>query len=306
MHFSHTGSGQYKSVWYFRFYVNASTVQKTWLLLAFSLFYVTSGHFYCINTSYLVDRCNCRAPCRSRQTLEKETSRAVLWPGPVVSCSLTRWLCSLPACILLFTFCLAREGKAWSLRETLNCYFIYLLTTVWWKYSCGHIMASFDLHDKCARCWDKLIGEDNCMLDKPCPIYDGFSDTQREMLSAPSYKMRKDKKAGLLVSPKGVTILQPVDNEPTFQSPSGQSMQSSAPPSSSSASSSAQPSFVTYCQVYLTSGRNNLHAWRHCYHGIMCFLLRFQQLNLWIHSISFLRLLFWLQLPIPPVRLRFR
>ena len=31
---------------------------------------------------------------------------------------------------------------------------------------CGHIMAIFDLHDKCARCSEKLIGEDNCVLDK--------------------------------------------------------------------------------------------------------------------------------------------
>ena len=28
--------------------------------------------FYCVNTSYLVDRCICPAPCRSRQTLEKK------------------------------------------------------------------------------------------------------------------------------------------------------------------------------------------------------------------------------------------
>ena len=52
------------------------------------------------------------------------------------------------------------------------------------------------------------------------------------MLATPSYKIRKDKKAGLLVSPKEVTVLQAVDNEPTFQSPSGQSTHPSAHPSS--------------------------------------------------------------------------
>ena len=98
--------------------------------------------------------------------------------------------------------------------------------------SCGHVMASFDLHDKCARCRDKLIGEDNCVVDKPCKICDGFSDARKEMLATPSYKIRKYKKAGLLVSPKDVTILQLVDNEPTFQSPNGQSAQPSAHPSS--------------------------------------------------------------------------
>ena len=39
---------------------------------------------------------------------------------------------------------------------------------------CGHVMASFDLHDKWARCRDKLIGEDDCVKDKPCKVCDGF------------------------------------------------------------------------------------------------------------------------------------
>ena len=34
--------------------------------------------FYCINTSYLVDRCNCPAPFRSRQMLEKSVLSWVL------------------------------------------------------------------------------------------------------------------------------------------------------------------------------------------------------------------------------------
>ena len=36
--------------------------------------------------------------------------------------------------------------------------------------SCGHIMASFDLHDKCARCRDKRIGDDKCVADNPVPF----------------------------------------------------------------------------------------------------------------------------------------
>ena len=54
-------------------------------------------YFYCVNTSYLVDRCICPAPCRSRQTLEKNV---LSWPGPVVSCSFARLLYSLPAGVL--------------------------------------------------------------------------------------------------------------------------------------------------------------------------------------------------------------
>ena len=82
--------------------------------------------------------------------------------------------------------------------------------------SCGHNMAIFDMHDKCARCREKGIGEDNCVLDKSCPICDGFTDVQHDTLSTSAYRIRKDKKAGLLVSPKEVTVLATVDdNEPT-------------------------------------------------------------------------------------------
>ena len=116
--------------------------------------------------------------------------------------------------------------------------------------SCGHVMANFDLHDKCARCREKLIGENDCVLKKPCKICDGFSESQRELLSTPTYRIRKDKKAGLLVSPKEVTVLSTVDSEPTFQSPSGAMAQvlahpSTDPPSIASSSSSRQSSYVT-------------------------------------------------------------
>ena len=60
--------------------------------------------------------------------------------------------------------------------------------------SCGHVMASFDLQNKCARCQDKHIGEDQCEADKPCTICNKFIDAQREMLSTPTYRMRKEKK----------------------------------------------------------------------------------------------------------------
>ena len=125
------------------------------------------------------------------------------------------------------------------------------------KGSCGHIMAAFDLHEKCARCRDKRIVEDNCVLDKPCPICDGFSDAQRELLATPSYRIRKDKKAGLLVSPKEVTVISSVDTEPTFQSPSGPSAQPPAhSPTMASSSSTVQPSgFVTSEQFIAMSDK---------------------------------------------------
>ena len=36
-----------------------------------NLIYLLNLQFYCVNISSLVDRCICTAPCRSRQTLEK-------------------------------------------------------------------------------------------------------------------------------------------------------------------------------------------------------------------------------------------
>ena len=59
---------------------------------------------------------------------------------------------------------------------------------------CGHIMASFDLHKRCARCRDKGIGDDDCVAKRSCVICDGFTDTQKDMLATPMYKIRKDKK----------------------------------------------------------------------------------------------------------------
>ena len=79
-------------------------------------------------------------------------------------------------------------------------------------------MASFDLHKRCARCRDKGIGDDDCVAKKSCVICDGFTDTQKDMLATPTYKIRKDKKAGVLVSPDQVTVIASVeDTEPIFQ-----------------------------------------------------------------------------------------
>ena len=77
--------------------------------------------------------------------------------------------------------------------------------------ACGHIMAAFDLHEHCAHCRDKKIGQDPCLKDSPCSISDNFSDLQRETLSTPSYRIHKDRKAGLLLSPKEVTVISTVE-----------------------------------------------------------------------------------------------
>ena len=112
---------------------------------------------------------------------------------------------------------------------------------------CGHIMASFDFHKRCARCRDKGIGDDDCVGKKACVICDGFTDTQKDMLATPTYKIRKEKQSGVLVSPDQVTVIASVeDKEPVFQS--------SPPPSQPSAhaqseASSSSASFVTSDQL---------------------------------------------------------
>ena len=73
--------------------------------------------------------------------------------------------------------------------------------------NCGHIMAGFDGHKKCARCREKKLGDDPCVKDQVCSICDSFSEQQRSMHSTPQYKIRKDKKSGLLVSPSKVTVV---------------------------------------------------------------------------------------------------
>ena len=45
------------------------------------------------------------------------------------------------------------------------------------------------------------------MKDLVCSICETFSEQQRSMLSVPQYKIRKDKKSGLLVSPSKVTVV---------------------------------------------------------------------------------------------------
>ena len=145
------------------------------------------------------------------------------------------------------------------------------------------------------------------MLDKLCPICDTFSDAQKELLVTPSYRIRKDKKAGLLVSPKDVTVISSVDTEPAFQSPSGASVQSSAQFSTSipptMASSSAQPTcFVTSEQFITMSDK-----WVEQFARMEALLSRGNIFTTPVSTVKpvdsqHLRLHFWLQLPVPPVR----
>ena len=80
--------------------------------------------------------------------------------------------------------------------------------------SCGHAMALFDSHTKCARCREKGIGKEK----KPCTICDSFSEEQKRQLATPTYRVRKElqKKTSSpsqVVDPADVTVLGEVESK---------------------------------------------------------------------------------------------
>ena len=53
------------------------------------------------------------------------------------------------------------------------------------KGACGHIMASFDQHSRCARCRDKGLGDDACVKKLPCEFCELLTPEQVLQLSQP-------------------------------------------------------------------------------------------------------------------------
>ena len=162
------------------------------------------------------------------------------------------------------SFCLARKEFVNFLTECYKLNFIVCYTSVFAtnlqlldyivimaspgslkgqrRGTCGHAMAAFDLHEKCAHCREKKIGDDLCVKGQSCVICEGFSEAQRETLSTPSYKIRKEKRAGSLVSPKDVTVISAVDLEEQA------SVQPIAHPPAQGPSTSQSVSYVTSAQ----------------------------------------------------------
>ena len=75
--------------------------------------------------------------------------------------------------------------------------------------TCGHVMASFDGHFKCARCRDKRVGEDACVLKKDCTVCKGFTPEQILQLATPTYRERKSKEKKLVSSSPAPTLVDP-------------------------------------------------------------------------------------------------
>ena len=59
--------------------------------------------------------------------------------------------------------------------------------------TCGHVMAVFDNHKKCARCRDKRVGDDPCVKKQECKICQALTPVQLKQLSTPTYQSRKER-----------------------------------------------------------------------------------------------------------------
>ena len=83
------------------------------------------------------------------------------------------------------------------------------------KGACGHIMANFDKHSRCARCCDKGHGEDPCVKHLQCEFCDLLTPEQVVQLATPTYKLRKEKQKGkdVLIDPNAVTVISHVEQE---------------------------------------------------------------------------------------------
>ena len=81
--------------------------------------------------------------------------------------------------------------------------------------TCGHVMAVFDNHRKCACCRDKGVGDDLCVKKQECKICQAFTPAQLKQLSTPTYQSRKERelKKSSSDSPARVTptLVEPAD-----------------------------------------------------------------------------------------------
>ena len=76
-------------------------------------------------------------------------------------------------------------------------------------------MANFDPHSRCARCRDKGLGQDPCVLKLQCELCDNLTPEQLLQLLTPTYKLRKEKSKSkeALVDPSTVTIVSQVESQ---------------------------------------------------------------------------------------------
>ena len=121
--------------------------------------------------------------------------------------------------------------------------------------SCGHVMALFDNHKKCARCRDKGVGDDPCVKKLACSICKAFTPAQIHQLATPTYKERKERSSQKkseeltstspkLVDPSEVSLLGPVNSgtqSPVDSTPKQKKKRSDGSPRSSKRKHSSKP-----------------------------------------------------------------
>ena len=120
--------------------------------------------------------------------------------------------------------------------------------------TCGHVMALFNSHKKCARCREKGVGDDPCVKKMDCQICQAFTPAQLKQLSTPiyqSWKERYQKKTATdssasatptLVYLSEVTLLRWVHKESTESTPASKKKKSDqSPKASSKKKSSSKP-----------------------------------------------------------------
>ena len=121
------------------------------------------------------------------------------------------------------------------------------------KGTCGHIMALFDGHLKCAICRDKGVGDNPCVLKRDCPICKAFTPEQIFQLATPTHRERKNKEKVsasptlTLMNPSQVSVLGQVDGEKTSkksETPAGKKKSiDESPKPSSKKNSNSKPRF---------------------------------------------------------------
>ena len=93
--------------------------------------------------------------------------------------------------------------------------------------SCGHVVAPFDNHKKCAHCREKGVGDDSCVKKQDCWMCKAFTPAQVQQLATPTYKARKERgeqkksevvsdATSTLMNPSEVTLLGRVSTDKPF------------------------------------------------------------------------------------------
>ena len=105
--------------------------------------------------------------------------------------------------------------------------------------ACGHIMAAFDQHQRCARCRENKKGQDLCVRGEPCHLCEALTPEQVKQLATPKYRDRKEKKSSsssssatvlMDVDPASVTVIGPPsqDDRASLSAEKGKSKKSSS------------------------------------------------------------------------------